>query len=119
MRILLVSLVYKYLAMQIAIQAKSIFLHHFLDMMNWSINPGIQSQRIRLEDEITNSKSRIKLPIPKVPTGIIKATGKNRTTKNNPGLILHRIPNSVRNESFTLFKNQAKRYNFDWIEGIS
>ena len=88
-------------------------------MMNWSINPGIQSQKLRLEDEITNSKSRIKLPIPKVPTGIIKATGKNRTTKNNPGLILHRIPNSVRNESFTLFKTQAKHYHFDWIEGTS
>ena len=95
------------------------FHHFFLDMMNWSINPGIQSQRLRLEDEITNSKSRIKLPIPKVPTGIIKATGKNRTTKNNPGLILHRIPNSVRNESFTLFKTQAKHYHFDWIEGTS
>ena len=81
--------------------------------------PGIQSQRLRLEDEITNSKSRIKLPIPKVPTGIIKATGKNRTTKNNPGLILHRIPNSVRNESFTLFKTQAKHYHFYWIEGTS
>ena len=86
-------------------------------MMYWAKDPGIQSQRLRLEEEVSNSESRIKLPIPKIPTGILKASGKNRTTKNNPALILHQIPNNFNNDTTALFKIQAERYNFDWIEG--
>ena len=67
--------------------------------------------------EVEKSQSRVKIPIPKTPTGIIKASGTNRTTKTNPALVLHQIPNNVDNNTLEVLKHQSETNNFDLIEG--
>ena len=89
----------------------------FTDLINWATNPEVLGQRLRLMAEVEKSQSRVKIPIPKTPTGIIKASGTNRTTKTNPALVLHQIPNNVDNNTLEVLKHQSETNNFDLIRG--